>query len=279
MGDAVIYYFSGTGNTLMLASGLATRLNGMLIPITSMVGQEKIRPESDAVGIVYPVYYNNLPIVVRKFAERLDGLTGKYLFAVANFGGASGVSLPALERIIARKGGRLAATYGLHMPQNAFAKPWENNLKLIKSAEAKLDRIAQNTRAREVGIAFSNPLERVMIRLHPKLAPLFKKGIAEKSGRPLESDMDEHVRYIDNTYHTNGNCTGCGLCSLICPVGNIEMRGGRPAWLHRCEACLACYNWCPVHAIEGDIAKKNYFYRNPLVRAEDIMNQRHEPIG
>ena len=278
MENTILYYFSGTGNTLMLASGLAERLNGKLVPIASTVGQDKIRPESDAVGIVFPVYYDDLPVIVRQFAEKLEGLRGKYLFAVANFGGASGVSLRCLEQIITRKGGHLAAVYGLHMPQNAFLKPWENKSKLIKKAEAKLERIAQNTSAGKDGIAFSSILERAMIRLHPRIAPLIKKGIAQKSGRPLESDLDEHIRYIDNTYHTNERCTGCGLCARICPVRNIQMHSGRPVWLHHCETCLACYNWCPVQAIEGDIAKKDFHYRNPLIRAGDMMNQRNAPI-
>lgn len=98
MENTVLYYFSGTGNTLMLASGLAARLNGMLVPISSTVGQSNVRPDADAVGIIFPVYYNDLPVVVRQFAERLEGLSGKYLFAVANYGGAGGVSLPTLKR-------------------------------------------------------------------------------------------------------------------------------------------------------------------------------------
>ena len=113
-----------------------------------------------------------------------------------------------------------------------------------------------------------------MIRLHPRLVPLIQKDLAKKSGLPMESDLDEHIRHIDNTFHLNGRCTGCGLCARTCPVGNIEMQNGRPAWLHRCENCLACYNWCPVHAIEGAIARKNFFYRNPVTGIGDFMKQR-----
>jgi ferredoxin len=59
-------------------------------------------------------------------------------------------------------------------------------------------------------------------------------------------------------------CIHCGKCSKVCPVDNIE--GTPPAWLHngKCTCCLACYHYCPVHAINyGSITRKrNQYYFN-----------------
>ena len=30
----------------------------------------------------------------------------------------------------------------------------------------------------------------------------------------------------------------------------VELKDGRPMWLHRCEQCMACLQWCPAEAIE-----------------------------
>jgi ferredoxin len=58
-------------------------------------------------------------------------------------------------------------------------------------------------------------------------------------------------------------CIKCGKCEKVCPVDNIQ--GTPPEWLHngRCTSCLACYHYCPVHAINcGKRTRKRdqYFF-------------------
>ena len=60
-------------------------------------------------------------------------------------------------------------------------------------------------------------------------------------------------------------CIKCGKCMKVCPVDNIESTP--PVWIHngKCTSCLACYHYCPVHAINfGKITRKRdqyYFNR------------------
>ena len=58
------------------------------------------------------------------------------------------------------------------------------------------------------------------------------------------------VHEWDDPFHATDKCTGCRLCSEICPVGNIRIVKERPVWQHHCEHCVACIQWCPVEAIE-----------------------------
>ena len=56
-------------------------------------------------------------------------------------------------------------------------------------------------------------------------------------------------------------CIGCGKCQKVCPVDNIK--GTPPMWLHngQCTSCLACYHYCPEHAINyGRITRKRDQY-------------------
>jgi len=48
----------------------------------------------------------------------------------------------------------------------------------------------------------------------------------------------------------------------------------KPSWLHRCEQCLACLQWCPQEAIQyGEKTVKYPRYHHPEVVLKDILEQ------
>lgn len=269
-----IYYFSGTGNTLYLAREASARLGAELIPIAAAARQDVIRPGADVVGIFYPVYYNDLPMIVRDFADRLRCQENTYVFAVCNYGGCGGRSVKTLSERIRAAGGALDAAYGIHMPQNAFPKPWERNDKLIEKGGARARKIAEDVQARKKGIFLRGPLNALFLRLHPSLLPRIRADLAKKTGLSPETPLDVLVRSVDGSYTSGDRCTGCGICEKVCPVNNLVLDGGRPRWLGHCENCLACYNWCPVKAIRSPTPRAGYYYRNARIEAPDIMAQR-----
>ena len=98
-----IYYFSGTGNSLVVARDIAEKTKTRLISIPTVVDQERIKTDADCIGIVFPSYLAHLygiPLVVEKFVKKLDGIGGKYIFAVCTCGGYRSVNaLPTLKNL------------------------------------------------------------------------------------------------------------------------------------------------------------------------------------
>jgi len=85
----ILYYFTGTGNSLAAAKKIAAALGDCeLVPIASLKDRAgKIVPAADRVGIVCPVYDAGLPVIVKEFAERLDIGAVPYVFGIITFDG------------------------------------------------------------------------------------------------------------------------------------------------------------------------------------------------
>jgi ferredoxin/flavodoxin len=268
-----IYYFTGTGNSLFIAKELCKQLsNSVIIPISSLENMKTINLKSEIIGIVFPVYYVDIPNIVMRFAKKLEDIKGKYIFAICNYGGEAGTSLKHVKNILKTKGGELSAGFGVHMPQNAFNKPWENYEKLYDKSLARIDFIVKKIISRKKGVFYSNTL------LHIILSPLnllfrlmTKSSLKRITGSPkLSNEEIEDLIYLtDKTFFTNESCNGCGICEKVCPVNNIKLVSKKPKWQNHCESCLACFNWCPQKAIEGGITK-GFYYKNSRINLEEL---------
>ncbi|WP_319560384.1 EFR1 family ferrodoxin [Marispirochaeta sp.] len=128
-----VYYFSATGNSLYVARQIVKNINGELIPIASQMNKNNIGINTDIVGIVFPVYYNRIPIIIEKFIKLLMQIEGKYLFAVCTYGGGPGESLQMIQQILIERGGKLSAAFGVHMNCAQLSRQFYRKFKVYSS--------------------------------------------------------------------------------------------------------------------------------------------------
>ena len=72
-------------------------------------------------------------------------------------------------------------------------------------------------------------------------------------------------------------CTGCGVCSAVCPSGRVVLQHGTPHWdaATPCYYCCACFNFCPEQAIGvKHYTRKTGRYRHPGICPADIASQK-----
>jgi NAD-dependent dihydropyrimidine dehydrogenase PreA subunit len=256
----VIYYFTGTGNSLAVARKICAGLSDCgLVPIASLdTTGGTIVPGADRVGIVCPVYFAGLPAMVARFAGRLDLKNIGHTFAVVTYGG-SGASpaLQQLDGILKEHTGRgLDSGYGVMMPGNyvlLYSPPaGTKREKLLAMADEQVAGMI-----RDIGAGIVKPLPRSFFAqlLHTLMYPRFLRTVHD----------------ADRQFSVSDACTSCGTCVGVCPAGNIELIDKKPAWKHRCELCCACIHLCPAHAIQaGKKTGKRGRYRHPDVKVADL---------
>ncbi len=269
----LIYYFSGTGNTLRLAQELAAGLRAELRNIAAFRESDAVETDAETIGVVFPVYYSDAPWIVREFIGKLADLPDKKLFAVCTHGGAAGDALRTVRKLVKEQGGTLSLAFGVPMPQNSFYKWYENPARRLRMLSKRYARIVKRIVRGATGIHYHNPLlEFLMIPATKYLIrPACKLYFAQQSGLDRDAPEADMIRNMDRGFEITDACTGCGTCARVCPVQNIVIKDGEPEWQHRCENCLACYNWCPQRAITGGITKKGYFYRHPEAKLKDCI--------
>lgn len=78
----IVFYFSGTGNSLWTAKKIARRFSGKVRGIMEFSSKKEIVADEEKVGFVFPVYMNDLPWVAKAFLMELKLKNPKYVFAV-----------------------------------------------------------------------------------------------------------------------------------------------------------------------------------------------------
>ena len=108
MSKNIIFYFSGTGNSLKVAKDIASAIQDC--ELISMGKLHKLSGTYERIGFVYPIYGGGMPGAVERFVKALDLLANKnsFIFAVCTSGSGSAGGLTNISKIIGGKGGKLS---------------------------------------------------------------------------------------------------------------------------------------------------------------------------
>jgi ferredoxin len=256
-----LYYFSGTGNSLVIARDLARKLSDCsLVPIAKVWQQDHLIAETAAVGLVFPVYFCGLPDIIVEFVKKIRLDHANYLFAVLTYGGGPGRSLTYLETLLRAKSNRLHAGFKIVMPGNYVPlyemRSESQQQKTFEQAARKVDLIADTINTQRISVEPEN---------------LFFKIITPLIYTPWLKSV--HRR--DQFFSVDPACTACGICEKVCPVNNVMLADSKPQWQHHCQQCFACVHFCPVKAIQYKTkTKQRGRYHHPAITVKDISAQK-----
>ena len=259
----MIFYFSGTGNTRWLAKELARETNDELVPIGDATVNGKFEysiGKSDRVGFCFPVHGWRPPFIVRNFIKQLilKGYDDEchFCYAFATCGDDVGLTFEYLRDDLQSVGLRLDSVFSLIMPET-YNFPFIDQIDTPDKAEQKkmaargrLAHLLPDVVNRRRGIKKINPSRWPRIN-SVLLGGFFLKYWVTDAKFTVDADA----------------CQRCGLCSRVCPVGNIDYHEGIPVWRHNglCTTCFACYHHCPAHAIDFDRrtrGKRQYYFKD-----------------
>jgi Pyruvate/2-oxoacid:ferredoxin oxidoreductase delta subunit len=252
--------YTGTGNSLWVARRLALELQGATLEFMPYLSKD-FRVEADRVGIICPVHIWGLPKRVIQFVNHLQVNPDTYLFALAVNAGQPAATLVQMQKLMSAFKKSLASGYSIVLPSNYT--PWggpgpiEVQQRLFRDAQEKVKQIAGSVLRGE----------RKKVDRGPSWQNMVFSWIYKMSFR--------RVPKMDKKFWVDDKCNSCGICSKVCPADNIEMVNEKPSWLHRCEQCFACLQWCPQEAIQYGKKTAQYpRYHHPEVTLQQMLEQR-----
>ena len=275
----MIIYFSGTGNSAMVARQLRQQLSGpadtpetadaarlyelsadrLLYPHRQML---TARP-GELVVWVFPIYAWAPPYMVLRFIRKVKFLHGEDArhFMVCTCGDDIGRADDRWREAIGRRQWTPLGAFSVQMPNTYVAmKGFDTDPADVAAAKlaAMPARVAAIADAIRRNYSRSDVVRGSWAWLKTNVVyPWFR---AFKMN-PARFSVDP------------ARCTRCGLCARSCPMLNITLAtpssapaagvwgGGFPAavtktpqWGPACTLCLRCYHSCPVHAIDWGAA-------------------------
>lgn len=269
MNNVEIYYFSGTGNSLIVAKDLAKGLNGTVIAVNRFRKKQSIHSEAKIVGIVFPIYEFKAPSLIDEFIEKLQISDSTYLFAVCTYGIMPLKTMKKFFKTCEASQKTVASAFTVKMPHNGvgYSKiSKEKQEKMFADWKKKCTLIIDTVQKKETGTIETNNslylfvLIGLFIRMMPQLLGMLKEIIVHG--------------WNSLGFVVNDQCNNCGICEKICPVNNITIEMKRPVWSDKCIMCFACLHWCPKEAINaGKITENTERYHHPDVNINEIIHQ------
>jgi len=237
----MIFYFSGTGNSLHIAKEICEVQKEKLVSIADETEKpdntfEYTFEKNELLGFVFPVYAWAPPKIVLDFIKKMT-IKGELpcTFSISTCGAEEGNTTHSIQKALAKKGLKLDCAFTIKMPNNYIlgydVDTPEEEQNALQVAEQKMIGINDALTHRQTGVFQLNP----------------GKGTAIKS--MLINPLFNRFAISTRQFYATDSCTLCKLCERICPVHTITVTD-KPSWGKKCTQCLACINRCPVHAIQ-----------------------------
>lgn len=259
----MIFYFSGTGNSLYVAKEIAKVQNEELISISKEVNYkegiyEYNLKEDEKIIFVYPIYAWAPPKKVIEFIGglKLNNYKANYISTVATCGENIGNTMKLLKKVLEVKELVLNSGFSIVMPNNYMI---QGDVESEEGIKRKMGNALESLN--EINNTISNK-ERDIFNVIEGHVPFITTSIVN----PLFN------KYMINSkkFTVTDDCISCGLCEKVCNNKCIKV-DKLPKWESDCSFCLACINYCPKGAIQyGNSTKNKGKYRNPKIKVEEM---------
>ena len=254
----IIFYFTGTGNSLYVAKELAENFEQVdLIAIPKAMAEEQYNYEDYvSVGFVIPLYFMGMPKLVNEFLNKINIPKAVYIFCIVTRAYTKGIVFYEIDKILLNQGKRL--DYGKYI---SFPDSY------IRWAGAS-DESAQE----KLFIESKKQLDNMKKEIADNKRHIDKEGVILKaSSYTVNRLWKSTLKTKNRTFKTSDDCIQCGICVKVCPSQNVELDGKLVKWGEKCQDCMACVQSCPKKAIYfSRKTKSRRRYRNPNVSIQEL---------
>lgn len=241
----VVIYFSGTGNTKILANEFAKRIQVDCYSIENGVNFSSIISACDVITICFPIHLSSCPMIMADFLLKYqEEFKGKDIISLATqqfFSGDGALSIrPYLEDV------NIIYAKHFNMPSNIVDVPVYSTLtkgnidKSIVKVRMQLDKVAEDIANNRLSICGKGKLS-------------YQLGMIQRRS------FIKYNNKRDIKVAISKECILCDKCVMCCPTKNLVNDKKQIINDSYCTLCYRCVNICPRNAISVFGKHKPYF--------------------
>lgn len=239
MKNALVHYFSGTGNTYHMAKVIGNRIKqqGYDIVYNNIECGNKEQVNDFTLHVfLYPVYAFGTPSIVLRYLKNLKPVNGCKTSIICSCVEFEGQSLNHVTSILKRKGYDVFLTdigiYPHNWTQIANPVDEKTQRKVFEDTDIRIVELSDKITSFEVSMRKCSILNLGWTWFVFILFSILGRKILGK------------------TFIADNSCISCQKCKNSCPVKAIQLIKGKPKWNWQCENCQRCINICPSQSIQ-----------------------------